>query len=292
MRDPEYDRFGPWVIEITEEDPPPPLYLPYLNRIDESIFSIKIPRKIERRKAHPGMNLYDYMVMLYEEDIEILERVDDEVRAHAFPYADIQFIRVSEELLKGTLHLRLINNAFDLPFNTVSQNIMRHFVSLIRQRYTGSKNGGARVEEGFYKKEELSFYFSGLLADQKARNPEIRVLLSQPDRAVGSFETSPIRSIFFGVFEKKLLESLHMSDGRELTIIDRGKKYKYKWQTIYGTRTYTVPVARITGAEWEMDGKNVAITCLRIKTAGGSIRQVLMQGNPAVDTYGRFLLEH
>ena len=55
MRDPEYDRFGPWIIEISEADPPPPLFRPYLTREETVLLSIKIPRKIDRRDAPPAL---------------------------------------------------------------------------------------------------------------------------------------------------------------------------------------------------------------------------------------------
>jgi len=57
----EYNRFGPWVIEISEEDPPSPFFIPYLSRTEPALLSIKIPRKIDRRSAQAGMNLYDYL---------------------------------------------------------------------------------------------------------------------------------------------------------------------------------------------------------------------------------------
>ncbi|RKX93863.1 MAG: hypothetical protein DRP59_01775 [Spirochaetes bacterium] len=58
----EYDRFGPCIVEISEEDPFPPLFLPYLKGDESSLFSIKIPRREERRNLEPGMNLYDYVL--------------------------------------------------------------------------------------------------------------------------------------------------------------------------------------------------------------------------------------
>ena len=100
-RDPEYDRFGPWIIEISPDDPAPPLFVPFLDRTEEPRLSLKVPRQIERRRAHPGMDLYDYVVNLYEEDMLILMRVGPEVEARALRYRDIGSLRVREDLCAG-----------------------------------------------------------------------------------------------------------------------------------------------------------------------------------------------
>ena len=62
MRDPEYDRFGPWIYEISEEDPVPPLFIDHIPTDKIPLMSIKIPRKIDRSEARPGWNLYDYVM--------------------------------------------------------------------------------------------------------------------------------------------------------------------------------------------------------------------------------------
>ena len=92
QRDPEYDRFGPWVVEISDEDPPPPLFVPHLSRTDTPLLSVKIPRVISRRDARPGMDLYDYLVSLYEEDVVVLERQDHHVEARTIRYADVHHL--------------------------------------------------------------------------------------------------------------------------------------------------------------------------------------------------------
>lgn len=292
MRDAEYDRFGPWVIPISAEDPPSALFLPYLTRSETPLFSVKVPRKIERRNAQPGMHLYDYHVSLYEAEMEILQRVGDEVEAHVYRYDDIQYIRLSEELLKGTLHLAFAEEAFSLPYNTVSKGVMGHLVGLIRERYTSHTGAGNNFREARVDTEQLSYYFRGLLERLKSENPRLRVLAVQPNRAVGSLEQSMARRLFYGTVSKTLLESMHLSDGRELMIIDRGRIYRYKWQSVYGCSTYTLPLERIQGTSWQIDGKNRALTHLQINLAGNRIRFVLLESNPGINFYNNFMLGH
>ncbi len=167
MRDPEYDRFGPWIIEISETDPAPPLFLPYLTRGDTALLSIKIPRKIERRVANPGMNLYDYMVTLYEEDLVILQRIGDDVRPHTFFYRDVQYLCQGESLLKGSLRLAMTESVFDLPHNTVSAGIIGRLVDLIRERYCGEADHPAPIDEPDVQEADLTYFFSGCWRNRK-----------------------------------------------------------------------------------------------------------------------------
>jgi len=289
MRDPEYDRFGPWIIEISEEDPPPPLFRPYLTREETALFSIKIPRKIDRRDAQPGMNLYDYMITLYQEELIILERVGNDVRSEAFFYRDIQYLCYGEHLLKGSLHLSMTGKVYELPFNTVSTKIIQRLVDLLRQRYTGGAAQVAITETPDISEGDLSFFFAGLLAKERAQYPEFRVLVSQMETPVGSYETGAFRKILFGILSKRMLESLHLSDGRELKIINRGKIYRYKGQTVYGIDTYTIPINNITGVSWETDPKNAAVLNMVLKVGGRYVSFAFIRDNPSIRSYTRFM---
>ena len=290
-RDPEYDRFGPWVIEISELDPPPPLFLPYLTREELPLLSIKIPRKIDRRNARPGMNMYDYMVTLYETDMVIFERDGDDVRSQTFFYRDVHLLRYGTTLLRGNLHLGMVGKVYDLPFNTVSSDVMQKLVDLIRQRYTTVVGHMALEEEPDFSDEGLSFFFSRLLAKEKKQNPQLRLLASQIETAVGSYETGFFRRHLFGVIKKLLLESLHLSDGRELKIISRDKTYRYKWQVIHGQDTSYIPIDNITGVTWEAEPKNTAVYHLTLQTAGGNVSFAFVRENPSLPSYARFLSE-
>jgi hypothetical protein len=289
LRDPEYDRFGPWIIEISEADPPPPLFQPYLIREEIPLLSIKIPRKIDRRDARPGMNLYDYMVSLYQERLVILERVGNDVRSEAFFYRDIQCLRHGEHLLYGNLCLSMTGKVYDLPFNTISTNIVQRLVDLIRQRYAAGAGQAAMIEAIGIPEDDLGFFFTRLLAEEKAQYPEFRVLASQTEIPVGFYETGIFRKLLFGVIGKRLLESLHLSDGRELKIINRGKTYRYKGQAVYGIDTFYVPISKIVGATWEMDPKNAAIMNLILDTGGGYSSFAFVRLNPSIRSYARFL---
>ncbi len=290
QRDPEYDRFGPWVSEISDEDPPPPLFVPHLTRSETPLLSLKIPRRISRREAHPGMDLYDYMVSLYEQDMLVLERVGHDVGARTIRYRDVQHLSLREELLRGTVHLGVAAGHYDLPYNTVSGDIMRRLVSLIRERYLPDQ-GPPPIELEPISATELSFYFERLLRDEQAGDSAMQPVASQADTAMGALEESLVRRFLFGLVAKRLLESLHLSDGRELRVIDRGQPYAYRWRSVYGRAETWIPLADITAVDWdwgpdEADASPVKVT---VSTSAGDLRWIFTPNNATLGSYRRFL---
>jgi hypothetical protein len=287
MRDLEYDRFGPWVIEISENDPPPPIFVPYLTRTETPLLCIKIPRRIDRRDARPGMNLYDYLVTLYPDDLVILQRINEDVREHTFFYRDIQFLRYSEDLLKGTLQMGMRSAAFELRFNTVSNRIMKRLVAKMREWYCGE--GRQEVEASGGKVEGLSYYFDGLLFKGSMQEPQFHLLAAQANTSVGSYEPGRWRRNFYTLTGKTLLESLHLSDGRELKIVTRGQDLKYKWQAIYAKEFNYLPLENISGVHWQEDEGHTAVSHLIIETPAGPLSFAFMSDNASIPVYDRFL---
>ena len=289
-RDPEYDRFGPWVLEISADDPPPPRFVPYLKRHEEPLVSIKVPRKIARRDATPGMDLYDYVVSLYEKDMVVLKRDSDHVRERTIAYGDVKYVATSEELLRGNLHLGIPDSPYDLPYNTVSGDLMRRVVGLVRERFrpAGGEKTASLPRVG--ELGELSFYFERLLRDEHAQDSGMRPLAAQADAALGDLETSSLRRAFLGVVDKRILESVHLSDGHDLWVIDRGQPYAYRWQTTYGRREVIVPLANISGVRWDDEPTEGDTTStLTVSTRAGDRSWVFTTDNESLAPYARWL---
>ena len=80
------------------------------------------------------MDLYDYLVSLYGTPCRHAA-CGREVRVETLRYEDVQYLRVEQDLLRGNVHLGLPGGPFDLPYNTVSDDLMRRVVDVIRQRY-------------------------------------------------------------------------------------------------------------------------------------------------------------
>jgi hypothetical protein len=290
MNDLEYQHFGPWIREISDIDPPSPLFLPYMTRQEPPLLSIKIPRKIESRNARPGMNLYDFLVSLYQHDLVILQRSGEKrVTEHIFRYQDIHYLRYSEELLKGTVRLGLRDNTFVLPFNTVSNRVMQRLVALIRERYGPAPRRAAAIEGYSGPVNGLSYYFRGLLRKKDIHEPQFCLLAAQADRPIAAYEPGRVGTLFHTASGKTLLESLHWSDGRELEMVTRGQDYKYRWQAVYAREYTYLPLEKISGFRWQDDSGHAAVSHLEIETAAGPLLFIFTADNPFIPPYTRFL---
>jgi len=293
-RDPEYDRFGPWVLEINDEDPAPPIFEPHLTHAHEALLQVKVPRKIARRDAHPGMDLYDYVVSLYDGELVILERVDHEVRERTIRYDDIGHLSINEDLLRGALRLGLpgdadsadrVDGACELPYNTVSNELMRRVTATIRKHYLDDDAPTALPATP--EIEELSFYFEHLLKHEQLSHGRSTILAAQPDLALLDVETNALRKLLFGLMHKRLLESIHLSNGRELRIIDRGRPIAYRWQTTYGRRETFIPLANISGISFE--GTGDATETLTIHIGDDDASWLFSRDNASVVGYVEWL---
>ena len=91
--------------------------------------------------------------------------------------------------------------------------------------------------------------------------------------------------------DKRLLESLHLSDGQELHVIDRGHTYAYRWQSIYGRRETWIPLSSVTKSDWDWgpDKAEAAPVTLTVGTPAGDLRWVFTPNNATLGSYRRFL---
>lgn len=251
--------------------------------------SVKIPRHIERRQARPGMDLYDYMLCLYADDMLILRRVEHEVRAETASYRDVQHLRISENLLRGRMRLNLTGGAFDLPYNTVSRDVMVRLTDIIREHY--GRPGGPASATAIAKvdTDQLSFYFSGLLRAERASTSGMQLLAAQSNTAVATSETNALRRVLFGMASKTLLESMHLCDGRELKVVGRGGAFAYRWQSVYGHDVSYIPLSNLVRCAWQEDPRNDAVTNLVLRTSGGDSSWPFIRDNRSMEGYAAFL---
>jgi hypothetical protein len=287
-RDAEYDRFGPWVVEIDAEDPPPPIFEPHLTRADEALLQVKVPRKIARRDAHPGMDLYDFVISLYDHELLILERVGHEVRERTIRHDDITHLSITEDLLRGILRLGLPRDTCELPYNTVSSELMRRLMAIIRERYLKAEATATPAAlPATPAIDELSFYFERLLKQEQLADDRLTLLAAQPDLAMLELESDALRKLLFGLMSKRLLESIHLVDGRELRIIDRGRPIAYRWQSTYGRRETIIPLANISDVSFE--NSSGATKTLTIGIGDDEVSWLFDRDNASAAGYAQWL---
>lgn len=131
----EIDAFGPWILEICKKYPTPPLFLPYITEeMKQAQMLIKIPRNMDRKEAMKYRDLYDYVMGICFKRLIILERVNDQVREYSVSYPEVYGIQITRELLVGKVLLYTEKGVFQIPYNTVSDDTIKRFVKLLREK--------------------------------------------------------------------------------------------------------------------------------------------------------------
>lgn len=285
----EYDRFGPWVTVISEADPVPPLFQPHAPDVDRALMSIKIPRRIERREANPDMDLYDYLISLYDEEIVVLKRDGKSVTKRTSRYDELRIVHYIENLLDGRLRMALPGGELDIPFNSVSSDVMQQFCARIRDKYTHRERRDPGLAVNPDVGGSLSFYFRGYLGGLRSSSPAFSLCASQAEMPVGKTEVQGLRRLLFRILMRRLTESLHLTDGRELVIVHHGQKYRHLRQTLYACHTSYIPVDRITDVQWNDDPQNEAIVNLVVTASDAAVTIPFMTNNPSRPAYAELL---
>ena len=290
MHDIEYDSFGPWIYEISESHPIPKEFKQCSFLLEKVLLSIKIPRQIERRNARPDMPLYDYVVTLYKKHIQILERKDQEIIENNYLYENIECLQNRQVLLNGNLRIIMSDKVYNLPYNTVSVEIIVRMIQIIRQQY----NDGPILPIMEYREIKkdlinLSFYFQGIINDEKLNNPGFKIIALQNERSISSWETGFFRNLLSRIFGKKLLESLHLSNGNEIMIISRGLSLKRRGQAIYSKETFYVKINKIKDLLWINDVKNLKLIDLTIVTSNNKYTTTFDKENISKINYNQII---
>lgn len=245
MRNKEYDAFGPWILEINQEHTLPPLFVDYFTENDDYLMCIKIPRDIERRNAKPGMNLYDYVIALYDDHLYVLKRVADHVTSLTVHYNEIEGIKDYRNLLAGELTLLLINDNVSIRYNTVSSDIIDKMTSLIRKRYVSKERtfdtSNTIFEENIRKNTEK--YYLHLVKLLKKQDELIHFIgLQSPHK----LEYKQLyNKLSFKWINSQLQSSVFLSNQKEVIILQRGKPFKFFREADYSYSLTYIPYENI-----------------------------------------------
>lgn len=72
----EYDAFGPWIDEVRSPQDVPRLFRAHPLDLDAAHLVLKVPRNISRRDATADMDLYDHLVVLADDELTVLSRLE------------------------------------------------------------------------------------------------------------------------------------------------------------------------------------------------------------------------
>lgn len=146
----EYDRFGPWVDEVTRIEDVPRLYREYPIDFSAARLVLKVPRNITRRNATPEMDLYDHLIVVGQDQLTVLSRRNgrslrvetrpkgsDNARGYdivEIPFAEIVAIRNSLNLLDGRLTVSTSEGTpVKVAYNGSAADVIRTLVSDLRE---------------------------------------------------------------------------------------------------------------------------------------------------------------
>lgn len=174
----EYDLFGPWILEVKEIDEVPDAFLPVYPEGGDIDLAFKIPRHVERRNANPGEDLYDYMVILRSEALEIHRRRDDGLSSSVVLYEKIGGIKIRFDLLLGEVTIYHADGSVSFSFNTVSEDLIETLVAMLRKRYPVGK--GTPLPPDAVDIDELTHHYR-VLSNRERKDASVSILAFRDD---------------------------------------------------------------------------------------------------------------
>ena len=174
----EYDSFGPWILYVNETDDIPDAFIDRFRWDDTIVTAFKVPRKVERRNTKVGKDLYDYLVILYKDRLEVMHISGDSPNTGSVRYDDILAVSKLVDLLHGELTISMREQRVIIPFNSVSEDLIDDVISKLETFCTEGPEFELPQENGeIFPSSQL---YRNLLAREQQRKP-YRLIASQPE---------------------------------------------------------------------------------------------------------------
>lgn len=242
----EYNAFGPWAYEISDKYPVPRLFEPYFAADDKAVVKIKVPREIERRNAKPGMDLYDFVVALYEDKLLVLERQDDKVKEHQIALKDFKGVRIYENMLKGGYTIFSAQGAVSFPFNGVSVDLFRKLTNMILEKLQDKECDISSLPVTQTVPE--SMLLTNMLHDIEMKLPNIRVGAVQ--KSVDVHRKGATMDVIERLLWKEMNpEALHLYTDKYLVVLENGVFPNRVGMQEFGYTQTIIPLDRIDKIE-------------------------------------------
>ena len=280
MRVSEYDAFGPWIYEIDEDHPLPPLFVPYVEHSEAYQMLFKLPRDIERRKATPDMDLYDYVVGVDETGIRIWSRREKAVETAYLPFREIGGIRLYQWLLKGVCSIYGNTGTVTLPYNTVSADIFWKLLGMVRQTWPQEAASPSGLEcDTELVEEQVDIWLYNQMRDLRDRGILFAADAYQPYhsdfRAGHRFPwTKP----------EEFCGTMYLHNDRELLLLRSGKPEK-KGEQKYSAEFTAIPWTALQKVSLEKSDCHEGTLIASFQLPGATLRTEADPGASAVVRY-------
>ena len=267
MRISEYDAFGPWVYDVDGEHPLPPLFVPFVDMSKSWRMLLKIPRDIERRRATPDMDLYDFVVGADDAGIQIWSRREKAVESTRIAYRDITGIRLYQRLLHGVCTLYSAGGPVILTYNTVSADVMRRFGDLVRAEYGGGVSAAAGLRgDPDLRERDLDIWLYNQMRNLRDRGVCFTLDAYQPCWS----DTRTDRHLPWKRKEE-FAGTLYLHNEREVLLLRSGKPEKKGEQT-YSAEFTAIPWSALGGVLLESSQLHEGALLASFRLPGAELR--------------------
>lgn len=265
----EYDRFGPWVTEIKEEDDVPEQFGDYKEAILMSNYCFKIPVAAERRDLKPGMVLYQTVVSVKANLLQVLSLKDSSITCQEVDLKHLQFFQCAKAILLGELNLVASDTSSTITYNPVESEPIEKLESLIRDRYCDHEQM-VNIDEIVEQDHVQSFLYETLLAGE-AKKERLKIVAYQPSISLDAGHI-PIMRRWREVAEEFVLkDTVFLTNGSELIVISRMKDLKNVQQSDHGYRYTYIPLCNIRTLLLEPEEKAKGVLSLSIVTENSRV---------------------
>ena len=267
MRISEYDAFGPWVYDVDGEHPLPPLFVPFVDMSKSWRMLLKSPRDIERRRATPDMDLYDFVVGADDAGVQIWSRREKAVESTRIAYRDITGIRLYQRLLHGVCTLYSAGGPVILTYNTVSADVMRRFGDLVRAEYGGGVSAAAGLRgDPDLRERDLDIWLYNQMRDLRDRGVCFTLDAYQPCWS----DTRTDRHLPWKRKEE-FAGTLYLHNEREVLLLRSGKPEKKGEQT-YSAEFTAIPWSALGGVLLESSQLHEGALLASFRLPGAELR--------------------
>lgn len=260
----EYDRFGPWIDVVRSLEDMPKLFRTHYDQHRDARFLLKIPKRIDRAQARPGMQLYAGVLAVHEDRICLLAADDDRIVTTEAALSDAVAVRTTTNLLVSNWTLQLTDGrSLGFPFNSMGLERIGEVTEFVRTQHP------PRFEEltvaSIEVPREEDFFRSSLLTlRQNSLRPVVPLHLEPRNRVCR--DQSGRRSLSNGV--------LIAATPSDLVLVDRGDALRpwYRRATYVSGNTF-VPYSRINGFRVTTPGPRSDVHRLELRSGDQTVSQ-------------------
>lgn len=282
----EYDAFGPWIYEVTETHPLPKVFIPWFDENDQAVMRIKVPIKIERAKANPDMDLYEYVLALYNDRLRILHWQGTRVEEQVIDAKDFAGFRYYNNLLIGACTVFYKDGATSFSFSTVSEDLVKDFFTLALSRFGDGDNAGTDTASlPRTQPQEEAIMLTNQLHYVSMKDPDVSVGAHQQSAVLRRKSGTEVENVANMIWKEMNPEALHLYTDKDLIILEHGSFPNHAGMEDCGYTYTRLMLSRITGIDISDSGSYADLKDCSIRMGSNTITYHFSTGNEEMASF-------